>query len=55
MMRYGGLTEDEALKTITYNGAVQLGVQYVLARLIVGTLVGFVWNFPMHRYFVFRP
>ena len=27
MMRYGGLTEDEALKTITYNGAVQLGVQ----------------------------
>lgn len=34
--------------------AVQLGVQYVLARLIVGTLVGFVWNFPMHRYFVFR-
>jgi putative flippase GtrA len=35
--------------------AVQLAVQYVLARFIVGTLVGFVWNFPMHRYFVFRP
>ena len=27
LMRYGGLTEDEALKTITYNGAVQLGIQ----------------------------
>jgi putative flippase GtrA len=34
--------------------AVMLGMQYILARLIVGTLVGFVWNFPMHRYFVFR-
>jgi hypothetical protein len=27
LMRYGGLTEEEALKTITYNGAEQLGVQ----------------------------
>src|SRR5579885_3423797 len=27
MVRYGGLTEDEALKTITYNGALQLGVE----------------------------
>ena len=26
MMRWGGLTEDEALKTVTYNGAVQLGI-----------------------------
>ena len=25
-MRYGGMTEDEALKIITYNGALQLGV-----------------------------
>ena len=31
-----------------------LGLQYVIARLITGTLVGFVWNFPMQRYFVFR-
>jgi putative flippase GtrA len=31
-----------------------LGIQYVIARLITGTLVGFVWNFPMQRYFVFR-
>jgi putative flippase GtrA len=31
-----------------------LGVQFILARFIVGTLVGFLWNFPMHRHFVFR-
>jgi putative flippase GtrA len=31
-----------------------LGLQYILARLITGTLVGFIWNYPMHRYFVFR-
>ena len=35
-MRYGGLTEDEALKTITYNGAVQLGVQNRVGSLEVG-------------------
>jgi imidazolonepropionase-like amidohydrolase len=35
-MRYGGLTEDEALKTITYNGAVQLGVQDRTGSLEVG-------------------
>ncbi len=34
--------------------AVVLGIHYVLARLITGTLVGFIWNFPMQRYFVFR-
>jgi imidazolonepropionase-like amidohydrolase len=36
MMRYGGLTEDEALKTITYNGAVQLGVQDRVGSIEVG-------------------
>jgi len=36
MMRYGGLTEDEALKTITYNGAVQLGVQERVGSIEVG-------------------
>jgi imidazolonepropionase-like amidohydrolase len=35
-MRYGGLTETEALKTITYNGAVQLGVQNRVGSLEVG-------------------
>ncbi|HMA23532.1 MAG: amidohydrolase family protein [Gemmatimonas sp.] len=36
MMRYGGLSEEEALKTITYNGAVQLGVQDHVGSIEVG-------------------
>jgi len=36
LMRYGGLTEDEALKTITYNGALQLGVQDHVGSIEVG-------------------
>ena len=36
MIRYGGLSEDEALKTITYNGAVQLGVQDRVGSIEVG-------------------
>jgi imidazolonepropionase-like amidohydrolase len=36
MMRYGGLTEDEALKTITYNGALQLGVQDRVGSIEIG-------------------
>lgn len=34
--------------------AVQLGMQYIAARLVVGTMVSLVWNFPLQRYFVFR-
>jgi imidazolonepropionase-like amidohydrolase len=36
MMRYGGLTEEEALKTITYNGAVQMGVEKRVGSIEVG-------------------
>jgi imidazolonepropionase-like amidohydrolase len=36
MIRYGGLTEDEALKTITYNGAVQMGVEKRVGSIEVG-------------------
>jgi imidazolonepropionase-like amidohydrolase len=36
LVRYGGLTEDEALKTITYNGALQLGVQDKVGSIEVG-------------------
>ena len=36
LMRYGGLTEDEALKTITYNGALQLGIQDRVGSIEVG-------------------
>ena len=36
MMRYGGLTETEALRTITLNGAIQLGVQDRVGSVEVG-------------------
>ena len=35
-MRYGGLTEDEALRTITINGAIQLGVSNRVGSIEVG-------------------
>lgn len=31
-----------------------LFVQYILARVPVAAAVGIFWNYPMHRYFVFR-
>jgi putative flippase GtrA len=31
-----------------------LGVQYMLARVIVSTLVSNGWNYPMLKYFVFK-
>ncbi len=36
LVRYGGLSDDEALKTITYNGAVQLGVQDRVGSIEIG-------------------
>jgi imidazolonepropionase-like amidohydrolase len=45
LMRYGGLTEDEALKTITYNGAVQLGVENRVGSIEVGKDADLaIWN-----------
>jgi imidazolonepropionase-like amidohydrolase len=45
MMRYGDLTEDEALKLITYNGAVQLGVDKKVGSIEVGKDADVViWN-----------
>ena len=32
----------------------RLGLHYFLARAIVAVAVSLLWNFPMHRYFVFR-
>lgn len=29
-------------------------VRYLLARALVALAVGVLWNFPMHRHFVFR-
>ena len=36
MMRFGGLTEDEALKTVTYNGAIQLGIEKKVGSIEIG-------------------
>ena len=36
LIKYGGLTEDEALRTITYNGAAQLGVENRVGSIEVG-------------------
>jgi putative flippase GtrA len=30
-------------------------VPYVAARVAVAATVGIAWNFPLHRFFVFRP
>jgi imidazolonepropionase-like amidohydrolase len=45
LMKYGGMTEDEALKTITYNGALQLGVANRVGSLEVGKDADLaIWN-----------
>jgi imidazolonepropionase-like amidohydrolase len=45
LMRYGGLSEDEALKTITYNGAAQLGVENRVGSIEVGKDADLaIWN-----------
>jgi putative flippase GtrA len=31
-----------------------LGLQYIVARVITSLIVSVAWNFPLHRYFVFR-
>jgi putative flippase GtrA len=33
---------------------VRHGVHYVAGRVAISIVVGMAWNFPMHRYFVFR-
>ena len=45
LMRYGGMTEEEALKTITYNGALQLGVANRVGSIEVGKDADLaIWN-----------
>ena len=45
LMRYGGLTEEEALKTITLNGAIQLGVESRVGSIEVGKDADIaIWN-----------
>ncbi len=44
-MRYGDLTEDEALKLVTWNPAVQLGIQQRVGSLEVGKDADLaIWN-----------
>jgi putative flippase GtrA len=38
-------------EALLYRG---FGFQYVLARVIVAVFVSVGWNYPMHRWFVFR-
>src|SRR3712207_8211030 len=45
MMRYGDLTEEEALKTITWNAAWQLGVENRVGSIEVGKDADLaIWN-----------
>jgi imidazolonepropionase-like amidohydrolase len=45
LMKYGGMTEEEALRTITYNGAVQLGVGDKVGSIEVGKDADIaIWN-----------
>ncbi len=31
-----------------------LGVKYALSKILVGLAVGWIWNYPLHRWLVFR-
>jgi imidazolonepropionase-like amidohydrolase len=45
LMKYGGLTEEQALRTITYNGALQLGVADKVGSIEVGKDADLaIWN-----------
>jgi imidazolonepropionase-like amidohydrolase len=45
MMKYGGLTEEEALKLITWNPAQQLGIESRVGSIEVGKDADFaIWN-----------
>ncbi len=65
--RHSGQTADQALRYAVVSacsaGLNALGehlahnrahVQYVLARVLVAIAVSILWNFPLHRRFVFR-
>lgn len=36
-----------------YALVVRLGVAYLPARVLVATVVGNLWNYPLHKFFVF--
>ena len=54
-LRYGLVSGGSALwNALGVEAGQALGVSYLLARVLTAVLVSFLWNFPMHRSFVFR-
>jgi putative flippase GtrA len=55
-VRYAGVSAASATLNALGEHVVHdvARVQYVLARVLVSLVVGLLWNFPMHRWFVFR-
>lgn len=55
MLRYAMVSGASlALNSLgEYVLAVRLGVAYLPARVIVATAVGNLWNYPLHKFFVF--
>jgi len=43
-----------ALNTLGEHLAIRSGLGYLRARLLVAVLVSVLWNYPMHKFFVFR-
>ena len=38
---------------LTWGLTELLGLQYMLSRISASVLVGFLWNYPLHKYWVF--
>lgn len=56
VLRYALVSGTSLLLNTAGEGVLYrwLGVQYFLARVLVSILISLVWNYPMHRRFVFR-
>lgn len=56
VLRYGVVSGTSlGLNTLgEYLVAQRLGVQYVLARVLVSVTISLLWNYPMQRFFVFE-
>jgi putative flippase GtrA len=54
-LRYGAVSAGSALwNALGVELGQRLGIPYLAARVAVAVLVSVVWNFPMHRSFVFQ-
>ena len=56
MLRYALVSGTSLLLNTAGEGVLYrwLGVQYFLARVLVSIVVSVLWNYPMHRRYVFR-